>query len=94
MDRAARVPVRAMVRRLRRKLGEHADDPTYIFAEPRVGYRMAGTPPTQVNATSRRIEQIRLDLTDAVRFTTEYSVHTMRQAHRAPTDRPNPVGAG
>ena len=41
MDRAARVPVRAMVRRLRRELGEHADDPTYIFAEPRVGYRMA-----------------------------------------------------
>ena len=41
MDRAARVPVRAMVRRLRRELGEHADDPTYIFAEPCVGYRMA-----------------------------------------------------
>ena len=41
MDRAARVLVRAMVRRLRRELGEHADDPTYIFAEPRVGYRMA-----------------------------------------------------
>ena len=39
--RAARVLVRAMVRRLRRELGEHADDPTYIFAEPRVGYRMA-----------------------------------------------------
>ena len=34
-------PVRATVRRLRRELGEHADDPTYIFAEPRVGYRMA-----------------------------------------------------
>ena len=26
--------------RLRRKLGEDADDPQYIFAEPRVGYRM------------------------------------------------------
>ena len=28
MDRAARVPVRAMVRRLRRNLGEDAGDPT------------------------------------------------------------------
>ena len=26
---------------LRRKLGDAAKDPTYIFAEPRVGYRMA-----------------------------------------------------
>ena len=42
---AARVPVRAMVRRLRRELGEHADDPTYIFAEPRVGYWMPMTCP-------------------------------------------------
>ena len=40
MDRAARVPVRAMVRRLRRELGEHADDPTYIFTKPRIGYWM------------------------------------------------------
>ena len=31
---------------LRRKLGDDASNPTYIFAEPRVGYRMpkgAGT---------------------------------------------------
>ena len=27
--------------RLRRKLGDDADNPTYIFTEPRVGYRMA-----------------------------------------------------
>ena len=40
MDRAARVPVRAMVRRLRLKLGEHADDPTYFFTKPRVEYWM------------------------------------------------------
>jgi DNA-binding response OmpR family regulator len=32
--------VRDMVRRLRRKLGDDADDPQYIFTEPRVGYRM------------------------------------------------------
>ena len=28
------------MKRLRRKLGENADSPKYIFAEPRVGYRM------------------------------------------------------
>ena len=32
--------VRTFVSRLRRKLGDDADNPTYIFAEPRVGYRM------------------------------------------------------
>lgn len=32
--------VRTIVNRLRRKLGDDADDPTYIFSEPRVGYRM------------------------------------------------------
>ena len=32
--------VRTYVRRLRRKLGETADSPTYIFNEPRVGYRL------------------------------------------------------
>ena len=26
--------------KLRRKLGEDADNPTYIFTEPRIGYRM------------------------------------------------------
>ena len=33
--------VRDMVRRLRRKLGDDADNPSYIITEPRVGYRMA-----------------------------------------------------
>ena len=32
--------LRTHVRRLRLKLGEDGSDPTYIFAEPRVGYRM------------------------------------------------------
>ena len=32
--------LRTYVRRLRRKLGEEAENPRYIFAEPRVGYRM------------------------------------------------------
>ena len=33
--------VRAFVKKLRRKLGEPAHDPRYIFTLPRVGYRMA-----------------------------------------------------
>ena len=33
-------PMRTIVSKLRRKLGDDADNPTYIFAEPRVGYRM------------------------------------------------------
>ena len=33
-------PVRNIVKRLRRKLGDDASNPDYIFAEPRVGYRM------------------------------------------------------
>ena len=32
--------VHAFVKRLRRKLGDDAGSPTYIFTEPRVGYRM------------------------------------------------------
>ena len=34
-------PMRTIVRKLRRKLGDDAGSPTYIFTEPRVGYRMA-----------------------------------------------------
>ena len=34
--------VRAYVKRLRQKLGESAENPTYIFNEPRVGYRLGG----------------------------------------------------
>ena len=33
-------PMRTIVSKLRRKLGEDADNPAYIFTEPRVGYRM------------------------------------------------------
>ncbi|MDE2752117.1 MAG: ATP-binding protein, partial [Gemmatimonadota bacterium] len=33
--------LRTHVRRIRQKLGDDASAPTYIFAEPRVGYRMA-----------------------------------------------------
>ena len=33
--------IRTHLTRLRRKLGEDASNPTYIFAEPRVGYRLA-----------------------------------------------------
>jgi two-component system KDP operon response regulator KdpE len=33
--------LRSHLRRLRRKLGEDGSNPTYFFAEPRVGYRMA-----------------------------------------------------
>ena len=33
-------PMRTIVSKLRRKLGEKANSPTYIFTEPRVGYRM------------------------------------------------------
>ena len=39
-------PVRTAIKSLRRKLGDDAKHPTYIFTEPRVGYRMviADTP--------------------------------------------------
>ena len=33
-------PMRTMVSKLRRKLGDNTENPTYIFTEPRVGYRM------------------------------------------------------
>ena len=33
-------PMRTIVNKLRRKLGDDADNPTYIFTEPRIGYRM------------------------------------------------------
>ena len=34
-------PLRTYIKDVRRKLGDDADTPTYIFTEPRVGYRMA-----------------------------------------------------
>ena len=33
-------PLRAIVRKIRNKLGDDADNPAYIFTEPRVSYRM------------------------------------------------------
>ena len=33
-------PLRTMMGKLRRKLGDDADKPVYIFTEPRVGFRM------------------------------------------------------
>ena len=33
-------PLRTVVRKLRTKLGDDADNPIYIFTEPRIGYRM------------------------------------------------------
>ena len=33
-------PMRTIVSKLRRKLSDDADNPAYIFTEPRVGYRM------------------------------------------------------
>ena len=38
-------PMRTVVSSLRRKLGDDADNPTYIFTEPRIGYRMARSKP-------------------------------------------------
>jgi two-component system KDP operon response regulator KdpE len=37
--------VRSMVRRLRSKLGDNAQDPRYIFTVAQVGYRMASPQP-------------------------------------------------
>ena len=34
-------PMRTVMSTLRRRLGDDADSPTYVFTEPRVGYRMA-----------------------------------------------------
>ena len=35
-------PMRTVVKNLRSKLGDISSNPTYIFTEPRVGYRMLG----------------------------------------------------
>ena len=34
-------PMRTVISHLRRRLGDDSDNPTYIFTEPRIGYRMA-----------------------------------------------------
>ena len=38
--------VRTVVKQLRRKLGDNAEQPRFIFSEPRVGYRMASPEPS------------------------------------------------
>ena len=38
-------PMRTVVSGIRRKLDDDADNPTYIFTEPRIGYRMARSKP-------------------------------------------------
>ena len=38
-------PMRTVVSSIRRKLGDDADNPTYLFTEPRIGYRMARSEP-------------------------------------------------
>ena len=43
-------PMRTAISSIRRKLGDDADDPTYIFTEPRVGYWMA------TDGTAQRVE--------------------------------------
>ena len=44
-------PMRTIVSKLRRKLGDDADNPTYIFTEPRVGYRMPKGEPKGTDAS-------------------------------------------
>ena len=45
-------PMRTVISSLRRKLGDDSDNPTYIFTEPRVGYRMPkGEAPGRKEAT-------------------------------------------
>lgn len=34
--------IRVFIKNLREKLGDDVKNPTYIFTEPRVGYRLAG----------------------------------------------------
>ena len=47
-------PMRTIVSKLRRKLGDNADNPAYIFTEPRVGYRMPkGEKPGQEEGLGR-----------------------------------------
>ena len=43
--------IRDVIKRLRRKLGDNADDPVYISTEPRVGYRM-------VRAAADEVEEV------------------------------------
>ena len=52
--------VRTAAKQLRRKLGDDANNPTYILNEPRVGYRMAkGEAPEQTWAVDRQTDLTR-----------------------------------
>ena len=42
-------PMRTVISTLRRRLGDDADNPNYIFTEPRVGYRMARADSRETN---------------------------------------------
>ena len=46
-------PMRTIVSKLRRKLDDDADNPTYIYTEPRVGYWMP-TAETEHTTTDQR----------------------------------------
>ena len=46
-------PMRTMVSKLRRKLGDDAGNPTYIFTEPRVGFRMPNGEAGEGQSTTR-----------------------------------------
>ena len=50
--------VREVVKRLRRKLGEDASNPTYILTEPRVGYRMVEREETEWGQRSPNLGEI------------------------------------
>ena len=53
-------PVRNIVKRLRRKLGDDTDNPTYILTVPSVGYRMAeGDAQEQEDAVTKLEEETR-----------------------------------
>ena len=44
-------PMRTVISSLRRKLGDDADNPTYIFTELRAGYRLArAEPPDEITS--------------------------------------------
>ena len=47
-------PIRTVVHTLRARLGDDADDPTYIFTQPRVGYRMPRSRPPPAEADAGR----------------------------------------
>ena len=63
--------IRTHLMRLRHKLGEDGENPTYIFSEPRVGYRMAvgeGAEDDQRRVTNRGvIEEVDANRTQAGR---------------------------